>query len=53
MSKNFTINNDFEKILALIEKDKSIINKISVRQLELLNEYLDAKKSYLSGKKGE
>ena len=52
MSETFTLDNEIEQLLVLIEKDNSILKNLSVRELELLNEYLDNKKIYLSNKVG-
>ena len=52
MSENFTLDNEIEQLLVLIEKDNSILKNLSIRELELLNEYLDNKKIYLSNKVG-
>jgi hypothetical protein len=53
MSETFTLDNEIEQLLVLIEKDNSILKNLSVRELELLNEYLDNKKIYLSNKVGD
>ena len=52
MSENFVFDNEIECVLKLIEKDKSALKKLSIHELEILNEYLDDKKTYLSNKVG-
>ena len=53
MDKIFTIDNEIEEVLKLIENDKSVINKLSVKELEILDEYLSNKKKYLTEEIGE
>ncbi len=53
MSKFFTIDNEIEEVLSLIENDKSVINKLSVKELEILDEYLSDKKKFLTEEIGE
>lgn len=53
MDNIFTIDNEIEEVLKLIENDKSVINKLSVKELEILDEYLSNKKKYLTEEIGE
>ena len=53
MDNIFTIDNEIEEVLKLIENDKSAINKLSVKELEILDEYLSNKKKYLTEEIGE
>ena len=53
MSEIFTIDNEIEEVLKLIEKDKSFVNKLTVKELEILNEYLSDKKKFLTEEIGE
>lgn len=53
MGKIFTIDNEIEEVLSLIENDKSLINKLSVKELEILDEYLSDKKKFLTEEIGE
>ena len=53
MGKIFTIDNVIEEVLSLIENDKSVINKLSVKELEILDEYLSDKKKFLTEEIGE
>ena len=53
MDNIFTIDNEIEEVLKLIENDKSVINKLSVKELEILDEYLSNKKQYLTEEIGE
>ena len=48
MNKIFSIDQEIEQILALIESDKSVLSKLSVGELELINKYLTEKKEFLS-----
>lgn len=47
MEKIFSIDEEIEKILLMIENDKNLLSKLSVSELEIINHYLDEKKSYL------
>lgn len=53
MDNIFTIDNEIEDVLKLIENDKSAINKLSIKELEILDEYLSNKKKYLTEEIGE
>ena len=53
MDNIFTIDNEIEEVLKLIENDKSAINKLSVKELEILDKYLSNKKKYLTEEFGE
>lgn len=48
MSIIFTIDNEIEEVLSLIKNDKSVIKKLSVRELEILDKYLSDKKNFLT-----
>ena len=48
MSETFVFDSEIEEVLKIIEKDKSAVKKLSVRELELLDEYLKNKKKYLT-----
>ena len=48
MEDKFFIDDEIEKILLLIEKDKNKLSELSVSELEILNKYLDEKKHYLT-----
>ena len=47
MEKIFSIDDEIEQILSMIENDKNILSKLSICELEIINHYLDEKKSYL------
>lgn len=48
MSETFVFDSEIEEVLKIIEKDKSAVKKLSIRELELLDEYLKNKKKYLT-----
>lgn len=47
METIFSIDDEIEQILSMIKKDKNILSKLSIVELEIINKYLDKKKSYL------
>lgn len=53
MDKVFSIDDEIEQVLLLIEEDNSLIKKLSVGELEILNRYLNQKKDYLVESEGE
>ena len=47
MKEIFSISEEIEQLVLLIDEDESIIKKLSVLELETLNEYLESKAKYL------
>lgn len=53
MASSFKENKQLERLLKLIQKDKSILNQLNVNELETLNNYLTNKENHLNEIKGE
>lgn len=53
MEKIFVTDNKIEQIIKLIDKDKSVIKKLAINELEILDEYLKNKKEHLNKNIGE
>ena len=53
MDNIFSIDHEIEQVLLLIENDHSFLSKLSIGELEILNEYLNHKKEYLTENTGE
>ena len=53
MKNTFKKEEDIEMVLKMIENDNTILNKLNVEQLELVDDYLKRYEDHLKTTKGE